>query len=125
MSGFYHLRLELAREPDHPHGDPASGWDLVCALDENGHLDLSACRADPQRCHIRKFERDVTIATGHLRHTVGDQWIFDLEPGDALDATGFTLARGAYPIAARSTKPSPGHRPAKRLSIFPDRDHAR
>ena len=96
MSGFYHLRLELAREPDHPHGDPASGWDLVCALDEKGHLDLSACRADPQRCHIRKFERDVTIATGHLRHTVGDQWIFDLEPGDALDATGFRLGKEKF-----------------------------
>ena len=96
MSGFYHLRLELAREPDHPHGDPASGWDLVCALDENGHLDLSACRADPQRCHIRKFERDETIATGHLRHTVGDQWIFDLDPGDALDATGFRLGKEKF-----------------------------
>ena len=96
MSGFYHLRLELAREPDHPHGDSASGWDVVAALDDEGRLDLQACRTEPQRCRIRRFEHDVTVATGHLRHTVGDQWIFDLHPGEALDETGFKLGKERF-----------------------------
>ncbi|CAN5136392.1 hypothetical protein BH10PSE1_BH10PSE1_35570 [soil metagenome] len=91
MSAFYHIRLELAREPGHPHGDPRAGWDLVAALDEDGRLDLAACRAEPDRCRIRRFIRDATMATGRLRHTVGDRWVFDLEPDDALDEAGFRL----------------------------------
>lgn len=92
MSGFHHIRLELAREPGHPHGDSHDGWDLVAALDDDGHLDLAACRAAPERCRVRRFVRDATIATGHLRHGFGDRWIFDLDGGAELDAVGFRLA---------------------------------
>lgn len=91
MKGFHHIRLELAREPGHPHGDSGDGWDVVAALDEEGRLDLAACRAEPKRCFVRRFLRDATMATGHLRHTVGDRWLLDLEGRDDLDAAGFRL----------------------------------
>lgn len=86
-----HIRLELAREPGHPHGDARAGYDIVAFLDDEGRLDLAACRAEAGRCHVRRFTADVTVATGLLRHTTGDRWILDFPGGDQEDATGFRL----------------------------------
>ncbi|WP_339914352.1 hypothetical protein [uncultured Brevundimonas sp.] len=96
MTTFQHIRLELARDADHPHGDSANGYDLVAPLDGDGRLDLAACRAEPDRCRVRRFEQDTTVATGLLRHTTGDRWILDLEPGDADDVTGFRLGEEKF-----------------------------
>jgi len=86
-----HIRLELAREPGHPLGDAGTGYDIVAFLDPAGRLDLEACRADPARCHVRRFSDNATVATGRLRHTTGDRWLLDFEDDDAEDATGFRL----------------------------------
>ena len=98
MTAFHHIRLELAREPGHPHGDSRTGWDIVAALDNEGRLDLAACRAAPQRCRVRHFVRDATVATGRLRHGLGDRWLFDLEPDAGLDETGFRLGSEQFVI---------------------------
>jgi hypothetical protein len=96
MSVFQHIRLELAREPGHPHGDAGDGWDLVAPLDDEGRLDLAACLAAPERCLVRRFVGDATIARGRLRHTVGDKWLLDLDGRDDLDATGFRLGQERF-----------------------------
>lgn len=98
MKGFHHIRLELAREPGHPHGNPGDGWDIVAALDDAGRLDLEACRAAPRRCFVRRFLREATVATGHLRHGVGDLWILDLENSEVLDASGFRLGEERFAL---------------------------
>lgn len=85
-----HIHLELAREPGRPEGDAGDGYDIVAFLDEEGRLDLAACRADPAHCRVRRFAGDVTVATGQLRHTTGDRWMLDF-PNDREDATGFRL----------------------------------
>ena len=86
-----HIRLELAREPGHPDGDSRTGYDIVAFLNEEGRLDLAACRDHATRCRVRRFVQDATIATGQLRHTTGDRWILDFPGGDREDATGFRL----------------------------------
>lgn len=98
MQGFHHIRLELAREPGHPQGDARDGWDIVAPLNLEGRLDLAACRAEPQRCYVRRFVRDATIATGRLRHTTGDRWLLDMEGPDDLDATALRLADEVFAI---------------------------
>lgn len=98
MTGFHHIRLELAREPGHPHGDSRDGWDIVAALDDQGRLDLETCRSDPKRCFVRRFIRDATIATGHLRHSFGDQWLLDLDGRDDLEATGFRFGEETFAV---------------------------
>ena len=86
-----HIRLELAREPAHPHGDAGTGYDLVAFLDDESRLDLEACRADPSRCRVRRFADDATVAIGQLRHSTGDRWLLDFPDEDGEDATGFRL----------------------------------
>jgi len=96
MTGFHHIRLELAREAGHPGGDSGDGWDLVAALDDQGLLDLEACRADPERCFVRRFMEHETVATGHLRHGLGNRWLLDLDGRDDLDATGFRFGEERF-----------------------------
>lgn len=87
-----HIRLELARETGHPDGDPHTGYDIVAFLNAEGALDLASCRDQVDRCRVRRFSKDVTVSTGHLRHTTGDCWILDFPGGDRDDAIGFRLS---------------------------------
>jgi hypothetical protein len=96
MTLFQHIRLELAREPGHPAGDRADGWDLVAPLDAESRLDREACRDAPERCYVRRFVRGETVATGRLRRGTGDQWWLDLDGGDELDAKGFRLGEERF-----------------------------
>ena len=98
MATFQHIRLELAREPGHPGGDPRDGWDIVAPLDGEGRIDLGACLAAPEQCHVRRFQQEVTVATGRLRHTLGDRWRLDLDGHDDLDGTGFRLGEERFTL---------------------------
>ena len=88
MADFYHIRLEMAREPERPAGDPREGYDLVAPLDSDSRLDPAGWRSEPDRCYARRFSDGVTAAKGRLRHGPGEHWTVDL-PGDAEDAVGF------------------------------------
>lgn len=98
MTVFQHIRLELAREPGHPAGDRDDGWDIVAPLDAEGRLDPEVCRAEPERCYIRRFVEGDTLATGRLRHGAGDRWSLDLDGGDDLDALGFRLGEERFVV---------------------------
>ena len=88
MADFYHVRLEMARAPDAPTGDPGEGYDIVAPLDADGRLDADAWRAEPGRAYARRFSDGVTEARGRLRLGTGGRWFVDL-PGEAEDAVGF------------------------------------
>jgi hypothetical protein len=89
MTKFHHIRLELAREADHPAGDPTEGYDIVAPLDAEGRLDGDALRAEPGRDHVRRFSGSQTAGTGRLRHGPGGRWTLDLEGSEEEDALGF------------------------------------
>ncbi len=94
-STLTHIRLELAREPGSPAGNPQDGWDIVAVLDEEGRLDPAGCRDQADRLHVRRFEENQTVATGTLRHA-GSKWLLDLAPEDAPDATGFRFGEERF-----------------------------
>jgi hypothetical protein len=95
-STLTHIRLELAREPGAPAGNPQDGWDIVAVLDAEGRLDAAGCRDQAERLHVRRFEDNQTIATGTLRQGPGGKWLLDLEPEDAPDATGFRFGEERF-----------------------------
>lgn len=88
MADFYHVRLEMARAPDAPAGDPDEGYDIVAPLDADGRLDAAGWRAEPDRAYARRFSDGVTEAKGQLRRRPGGQWVIDL-PGADDDAVGY------------------------------------
>ena len=90
--GFHHIRLELAREPGHPAGDPDTGYDIIAPLDADRRLDAKLWRDVPDRCRVRRFSGAATLALGRLRHAAPDRWYLDFEPGEADDVHGFRLA---------------------------------
>lgn len=96
MTQFHHIRLELAREPGHPAGDPTEGYDIVAALDAESRLDGEAQRAEPARGHVRRFLRDETVSTGQLRQGPGGRWILDMEDSEADDAVGFRFGEERF-----------------------------
>jgi len=95
-STLTHIRLELAREPGSPAGNPQDGWDIVAVLDAGGKLDAEGCRDQSDRLHVRRFEDNQTVATGTLRQGPGGKWLLDLAPEDAPDATGFRFGEERF-----------------------------
>jgi len=96
MSQFHHIRLELAREPGRPAGEPSEGYDIVAPLDGDGRLDGDALRGEPERCYVRRFSRDETLSKGRLRQGPGGRWLVDMEDGDAGDAVGFRFGEERF-----------------------------
>lgn len=90
--GFHHIRLELAREPSSPEGDRADGYDIIAPLTADRRLDARTWQEVPDRCRVRRFGGDATLAFGRLRHAGPDRWFLDFEPGEADDVHGFRLA---------------------------------
>jgi hypothetical protein len=96
MTQFHHVRLELAREPGHPAGDPTDGYDLVAPLDSQGRLDAEALHAEPERGHVRRFSGGQTVGKGRLRRGPGGAWLLDLKDGEAADALGFRFGEERF-----------------------------
>ena len=87
---LHHIRLELAREPDHPHGNADDGYDLVLTLDKDARLDAAAIAAAPENTRVRRFKGTQTLAVGQLTRAEDGRWVLDL-PGEDTDAEGFRL----------------------------------
>ena len=94
---FRKIRLELAREPAHPAGDPAYGYTLFAPLDNTSKLDADTWRAHRDLCRVTRFRPDGESEIGHLMHKAGGQWRFhyDIE-GPQDDESGFRLGNEAF-----------------------------
>ena len=49
------IRLELARDREHPDGSNRHGYEFVGPLDEQGHLDAVAWKKYRERCRVKRF----------------------------------------------------------------------
>lgn len=86
-----HIRLELARDHDHPEGSRHHGYELVVPLDEGGHICAETWKKIRDRCRVRRFWGDEKDEVGHVLHRPGGRWAFHYDiRGDAShDETGF------------------------------------
>jgi hypothetical protein len=89
---FHHIRLELAREPLNPGGDPNVGYDILAPLTAERRLDAAIWREAPEKCRVRRFSHGATLTFGRLRHAGPDRWFLDFEPGVEDDVRGFRLS---------------------------------
>lgn len=97
--GFRQIRLELAREPGHPEGSRATGYDLMVPLDSDNRLSGEIWRKNRDACRVRRFREGEDDLVGRLARKPGGQWYFDYdadeesddETGHRLDAEHFVI----------------------------------
>lgn len=77
---LFRIRLELAREKDHPMGSPQHGYDIVTPLAADGHLDAAEWKAQRARCTVRRFWQGEAGQQGELIHTRGGKWALSYDP---------------------------------------------
>lgn len=75
------VRLELAREPGHPEGDPGHGYEFRAPLTTDGHLDDGAWPEKKALCTVRHFDHDKPEEHGLLLRTGRGRWVFSYERG--------------------------------------------
>lgn len=79
------IRLELAREKDHPRGSPLHGYEIIAPLDASGHLDSVAWKTHHPRCTVRRFWDGEEDRHGELVHTARSKWAISYDPSTDLD----------------------------------------
>jgi len=83
------VRLELARDREHPEGSSRHGYEFVGPLDEEGRLDPVQWKKYRERCKVRRFWRNEADELGHLVRKAGGHWAFHYDIyGDADDDEG-------------------------------------
>lgn len=96
---FRHIRLELAREPGHPVGDRAHGYDILLPLDEKTHIDAATFKAHSGACRVRRFRPGENDAIGLLAHGPGGRWYFDYdEDRDTDNEPGFRFDEEVFVV---------------------------
>ncbi len=96
---FRRIRLELAREPGRPSGDPGIGYTLVAPLDVQGRLDAEEVRRHREACKVVRFHRGEESDVGYLKRRPGGSWAFhyDFTDGDD-DDPGYRLGEHRFVV---------------------------
>jgi len=81
---FRRIRLELAREPGHPEGSRATGYEIIAPLDADRRLSPELWRKHRGLCHVRRFREGEDDVQGFLIRKPGGSWSIDYDP----DSTG-------------------------------------
>lgn len=87
------VRLELARDREHPEGSRAHGYDFIAPLDDKGHIIDADWRKQEDRCRVKRFGPGSPDEIGHIVKKRGGKWAFHYDiNGDAEnDETGYRL----------------------------------
>jgi hypothetical protein len=90
--GLKQIRLELAREKEHPEGDARQGYEFIAPLDGKGRFCPKEWRRARKRCTVRQFRPDAVDLRGLLIHTDSGAWAFSYDPlSDDDDEAVFRL----------------------------------
>jgi hypothetical protein len=82
---FQHVRLELAREREHPDGNGAHGYDILLPLLADGQIDGELARVHKSKCRVRRFRQGDRDKIGLLHRGPGGRWTFDYDDKSPLD----------------------------------------
>ncbi|WP_421857086.1 hypothetical protein [Oricola sp.] len=94
---LYSVRLEMAREPAFPHGNPNRGYILVLPLDQSMKIDPAEWKANRQACTVERFWDGERTELGYLERHRRGQWVFDYDFDDDEDEeAGFRLGEHAF-----------------------------
>ena len=73
---FRRIHLELAREPDHPDGSGAIGYELLAPLLPDCRIDPDEWRKNREACRVVRIRPGQEHEIGHLVRRPGGSWAF-------------------------------------------------
>jgi hypothetical protein len=92
------IRLELARDKEHPEGSNRHGYEFVGPLDADGHLDPVTWKKYRERCRVKRFWQHEPDELGHLVRKPGGQWAFHYGGGDEEDEGGYRFGNHKFAV---------------------------
>ena len=91
------IRLEMAREPAFPAGNPNRGYELVLPLGSDDKIDPAAWEKDPAACTVERFWDGEKAELGYVERNRRGHWVFDYDFDDDEDnEEGFRLGEHAF-----------------------------
>jgi hypothetical protein len=78
---FRQIRIELAREQEHPDGAHNIAYILVAPLDDDGRIDAETWRHHREACRVARLRPGAETVHGHLVHRRGGSWAFQYGAG--------------------------------------------
>lgn len=90
------IRLELARTPEFPEGNPSCGYEFLAPLDTRGQLDATQWPQHKTECTVRRFWQHAEDEHGLLVHHRGNKWVFSYRPGDDDDEPIFRFDKHVF-----------------------------
>ena len=109
--GFRKIRLELAREPDHPEGDSKIAYTLIAPLDAASRIDLETWKDHREASRVVRERPGEPDQAGHLIRAHNGAWAFHYDAhGSKADETGYRFADerftlGEYVSVVENGKP--------------------
>jgi hypothetical protein len=96
---FRKIRLELAREPNHPEGDNRFAYILVAPLDAASRIDHDTWKHNREASRVVRQRPGETDASGHLIRTRNGGWALHYDShGNQPDETGYRFADETFAI---------------------------
>lgn len=92
------IRLELARDHDHPEGSPAIGYEFAAPLDPAGKIDAGEWHKRRDNCRVIRFRPGEADDRGHLIRKPGGSWAFhyDIASDAEDDESGYRFGDHAF-----------------------------
>ena len=92
------VRLELARDAQHPVGSRVHGYDFIAPIDEKGHIIAADWKKVRERCRVKRFWAGEPDEIGHVVRKPGGSWAFhyDVHGNPDNDESGYRFGQHAF-----------------------------
>lgn len=96
-ASFRRIRLELARNADHPEGSADVGYVIAAPLDAEDRIDAAVWKAHRDACRVTRLRPGGEDIRGHLIRRPGGSWAFHYDvAGSEPDEAGFHFEHEAF-----------------------------
>ena len=118
---FRQIRLERAREHDHPEGTSAIAYLVIAPLDMVSRIDADVWKAHKEACRVVRQRPAETDRLGHLVHGPGGSWRFHYDVSGAVaDEAGYHFGDECFRLGEYvSVREADGTHPYRVVAVTP------
>ena len=95
---FRKIRLELARESEHPEGDAQFSYTLIAPLNSLSQIDHDTWRSYQEASRIIRQRPGKQVAAGHIIRDESGTWTFHYEEHGGEDEIGYRLSDERFTV---------------------------